>query len=53
MGTFLEYEMFIYEDYLQQKFSLKTKEDNLWVNSSICPDINLVKAIKSLSIISV
>ena len=40
---------FYTEDYLQQKFSLKTKEDNLWVNGSICPDINLVKAIKSLS----
>ena len=40
---------FYTEDYLQQKFSLNTKEDNLWVNGSICPDINLVKAIKSLS----
>ena len=38
---------FYTEDYLQQKFSLKTKEDNFWVNGSICPDINLVKAIKS------
>ena len=40
---------FYTEDYLQQKFSLNTKEDNLWVNGSICPDINLVNAIKSLS----
>ena len=40
---------FYTENYLQQKFSLNTKEDNLWVNGSICPDINLVNAIKSLS----
>ena len=45
-----EYEMFILHRRLfATKFSLKTKEDNLWVNGSICPDINLVKAIKSLS----
>ena len=40
---------FYTEDYLQQKFSLNTKEDNLWINGSICPNVNLVKAIKSLS----
>ena len=40
---------FYTEDYLQQKFSLITKEDNLWVNGSICPDTNLVSAIQSLS----
>ncbi|MAZ55354.1 MAG: glucose-1-phosphate thymidylyltransferase [Flavobacteriales bacterium] len=40
---------FYTEDYLQQKFSLITEEDNLWVNGSICPDTNLVSAIKSLS----
>tara|TARA_B100000886_G_scaffold323372_1_gene267131 strand:- start:4017 stop:5171 length:1155 start_codon:yes stop_codon:yes gene_type:complete len=40
---------FYTEEYLQQKFSLKTKEDNLWINGSICPNVNLVKAIKSLS----
>ncbi|MDC3050294.1 GlmU family protein, partial [Flavobacteriales bacterium] len=41
---------FYTEDYLQQKFSLITKEDNLWVNGSICPDTNLVSAIQSLSV---
>lgn len=40
---------FYTEDYLQQKFSLITKEDNLWINGSICPNINLVNAIKSLA----
>ena len=39
---------FYTEDYLQQKFSLIIKDDNLWINGSICPDINLVNAIKSL-----
>ena len=39
---------FYTEDYLQQKFSLIIKDDNLWINGSICPDNNLVNAIKSL-----
>ena len=43
-----KYEMFIlYRRLLQQKFSLIIKDDN-WINGSICPDNNLVNAIKSL-----
>ena len=30
---------FYTEDYLQQKFSLNTKDDNLWVNGSICHEM--------------
>ena len=41
---------FYTEDYLQQKFSMITEDDNLWVNGSICPDTNLVSAIQSLSV---
>ena len=40
---------FYTEDYLQQKFSLIRNDDNLWINGSVCPDLNLVKAIKSLA----
>lgn len=36
------------EDYLQHKFLLNTAKDNYWINGSICPNAELVKAINSL-----
>ena len=39
---------FYSEDYLQQKFSLITRDDNFWINGSICPNDELVKATLSL-----
>ena len=37
------------ENYLQQKFPLISKDDNLWINGSICPNSELVEAIMSLN----
>ena len=39
---------FFTEDYLQHKFLLNTAKDNYWINGSICPNAELVKAINSL-----
>lgn len=36
-------------DYLAQKFPLKTEEENLWINGSICPDQKLNTAIQAIS----
>ncbi|MFT5970655.1 MAG: UDP-N-acetylglucosamine diphosphorylase/glucosamine-1-phosphate N-acetyltransferase [Flavobacteriales bacterium] len=36
-------------DYLQAKFPLITKETNTYINGSICPTLELSKAIKSLT----
>jgi UDP-N-acetylglucosamine diphosphorylase/glucosamine-1-phosphate N-acetyltransferase len=36
------------DPYLQKKFRLVTKPDNLLVNGGICPDDNIVAAVKSL-----
>ena len=39
---------FFTEDYLRQKFPLNSTQDNCWINGSICPNAELVKAIHSL-----
>jgi UDP-N-acetylglucosamine diphosphorylase/glucosamine-1-phosphate N-acetyltransferase len=39
---------FVTEEYLQEKFPKELAEDNLFINGSICPDEELVKAINSL-----
>lgn len=36
------------EDYLQEKYPLRIEAENLFINSAICPDENLVKAINNL-----
>src|SRR4051812_2213607 len=35
-------------DYLQQKFQVRSSEDNLLINGAVCPDEKLVNAIKAL-----
>ena len=35
-------------DYLQSKYPYNINEDNLWINSSIIPNLQLVKELKSL-----
>lgn len=37
------------ESYLSEKFTVKYTEDNLYINASYLPDINLVKTISELS----
>lgn len=37
------------EDYLQVKFPLITTDDNVWINGSVCPTVELVKAIEKLA----
>ena len=41
---------FLTEEYLQEKFPKELAEDNLCINGSICPDEELVNAIKSLQV---
>jgi UDP-N-acetylglucosamine diphosphorylase/glucosamine-1-phosphate N-acetyltransferase len=41
---------FLTEEYLQEKFPKELAEDNLCINGSICPDEELVNAIKSLQL---
>ncbi|MGC4021102.1 MAG: GlmU family protein [Cyclobacteriaceae bacterium] len=36
------------EHYLSKKFQKKIAEDNLWINGAVCPDEQLVSAIKNL-----
>jgi UDP-N-acetylglucosamine diphosphorylase/glucosamine-1-phosphate N-acetyltransferase len=38
------------ESYLSKKFPLRHTKDNLWVNGALCPDANLVVAIKRLEL---
>jgi UDP-N-acetylglucosamine diphosphorylase/glucosamine-1-phosphate N-acetyltransferase len=38
------------ENYLQPKFTVLATNDNLMINGALCPDENLVKAIKKLTI---
>ena len=37
------------ESYLQKKFPLRSSDDNLLINGALCPDINLVTAIRMLA----
>jgi UDP-N-acetylglucosamine diphosphorylase/glucosamine-1-phosphate N-acetyltransferase len=39
---------FLTSDYLQKKFPLKESDDNLLINGCLCPDENIVTAIRSL-----
>jgi UDP-N-acetylglucosamine diphosphorylase/glucosamine-1-phosphate N-acetyltransferase len=41
---------FVTEEYLQEKFPKELAEDNLFINGSICPDEELVNAIKFLQV---
>jgi UDP-N-acetylglucosamine diphosphorylase/glucosamine-1-phosphate N-acetyltransferase len=45
MNTSVSYQT---EPYLQKKFPLISKTDNLLVNGSVCPDENIVAAVQSL-----
>lgn len=38
------------EEYLQKKYSLVLSDDNLWINASVLPTIELVKAIQNLDL---
>ncbi len=40
---------FFTQDYLQGKFRLRQTNDNIYINGALCPDPNLVSAIKNLS----
>lgn len=40
---------FLTEDYLSAKFPVNQTEDNLLINGAVCPDENLVRALKELS----
>ncbi len=41
---------FATESYLSKKFPLHHKADNIWVNGAVCPNADLVAAIKQLSV---
>ena len=41
---------FVTEEYLQEKFPKKVSAENVFINGSICPDDELVKAISSLQL---
>ena len=41
---------FVTEEYLQEKFPKKVSAENVFINGSICPDEELVKAINSLQV---
>ncbi len=41
---------FVTEEYLQDKFPKKVSAENVFINGSICPDEELVKAINSLQV---
>ena len=41
---------FVTEEYLQEKFPKELADDNLCINGSICPDEELVNAVKSLQV---
>ncbi len=41
---------FATESYLSKKFPLQHQADNLWINGAVCPNTDLVAAIKQLSI---
>ena len=45
---FLQPISYLTEDYLQEKFPLATSQDNLLINGAVCPDENLLIAVKSL-----
>ena len=36
------------DDYLSEKFPIKTEKDNIWINSSVLPNEDLVTEINSL-----
>ncbi|MDA9898342.1 GlmU family protein [Flavobacteriales bacterium] len=36
------------EKYLQEKYPFKKTSDNFWINGSVCPSLELVKAIQAL-----
>ncbi|HEX5168270.1 MAG TPA: GlmU family protein [Cyclobacteriaceae bacterium] len=39
---------YLTESYLQEKYALRNSDDNLLINGAICPDENIVKAIRTL-----
>jgi UDP-N-acetylglucosamine diphosphorylase/glucosamine-1-phosphate N-acetyltransferase len=41
---------FLTQKYLSEKFPIQASTDNLFVNGALCPDKNLVEAIKSLKL---
>lgn len=41
---------FLTEDYLSEKFSLTTEDDNIWINGSVCPDNLLIQFIQGLKV---
>jgi UDP-N-acetylglucosamine diphosphorylase/glucosamine-1-phosphate N-acetyltransferase len=40
---------YLTEDYLQKRFPLRREKENILINGSVLPDVNLVNAIKKLS----
>lgn len=38
------------EEYLQDKYPVELTQDQFWINSSVCPNINLVEEIKDLAL---
>ncbi len=44
---------FLTEDYLSEKFPLRLTQDNLYINGAVCPDDNLVRALRQLETESV
>lgn len=41
---------FLTETYLEEKYTTKSTSDNWLVNGAVCPDDNLIEAVKSLSV---
>lgn len=39
---------YLTSDYLQEKYPLRTEDDNLWINASVCANADLVAAVRRL-----